>query len=227
MADEKKGRALDAFLTIPGWLDWLAKAWPLLGALFGASALSWLASAAIWLNAYGPLAWGLVFLITFLVLYGIFLLGVHVTSKARERRVQSAYTERVVASATVNPLDRLFAGKRIDMRDFYHPFFKWHVRPTFRDSEVYGPANVALRGSPTFERCLFHDCEIVIVRPGVPAMGVIGLDSPVFEGSQLYRLTFFVTAEDAGFFTMVSNGQMRIVSQGEPIFSQAPPQVQA
>jgi hypothetical protein len=206
------------FLSLPGWMDWLAKAWPLLAALGGAGVMSALARATVWLSAWGPIAWGGTFLAAFLALYGAFLAGVRVTARARETRAMARYTEMVAGNQSINPLDRLFERKRVNLSDFYHPFFKWHENPIFRHSEIFGPANLIVRGMPTFVHSNFNDCEYVIVKPGSKLTNVVGLDSPILENCDVYRVTFFLLPDDARRFAEAAGGcnRLNVISQGIP-----------
>jgi hypothetical protein len=193
----KQGRLLDAFLTIPGWLDWISRAWPLLLALGGAGAMGALASMTSWVNQWGPFAWGLVSLAAFLVLYGAFLLGVSISAKAAVARANAKFATSIIDTANINPLEVMFEKKRIQMRDFYHPFFRSHERTRFRNCEIYGPATVALQGSPTFDRSNFTDCDFVVVEEGGYSATIMVFDSPTFEHCEFYRVTFMVTPLDA------------------------------
>jgi hypothetical protein len=188
------GRKLSTVDAIISLAQTAAKVWPAVLAFFGGSGMSYLAS----LNpALTPLAWGFIGMATFLVLYVVLVGGVAAWSWALGRRAVARLSDHQLQTSTVNPLDPLLERKRVALRDFYHPFFAAHQGSHFRDCEIYGPGAVVLSGTQMFEECTFRSCDFIAVRPGAPINSAVAFDSPRFFRTTLFRVTFYLSPEDA------------------------------
>jgi len=90
-------------------------------------------------KAYAPLSWvmaGFVGLVLSSLIYAVFNWGWRV-------RIRARYDAKYLSSGLrINPLDRIFEGKRIFLNEFALPSHTIIEGKTFVDCEIIGPANI-------------------------------------------------------------------------------------
>lgn len=168
----------------------IAKIGTILPLLFGLL-MGYLAAATKWLNVYGPIAWGVAFLLGFLV----FGAGWWVVAIAQRVIAQTRFARRREETAAINPLDDHFTRRRINLFDFFHPYYQSIKAAKFLDCELYGPA-VIYPMAGTFLNTNFNGCEAVIVKLHTSVIGATGFENCTFERCTFYRVTFLFTKEN-------------------------------
>ncbi|THV22902.1 hypothetical protein [Peteryoungia ipomoeae] len=154
----------------------------------GGGGLSYLAAATDWLNAWGPIAWGVAFF------FGAFLaLGIRYTWLAiNSRHFINRQVEISVANDGVNPRESRFERRKIPLANFFSPYYFAHIRKNFIDCDMYGPVMLHMNGG-TLNGVEFRHCQIVIVREGVTLWGVTALESPTVIGGTMANVTLLMT----------------------------------
>ncbi|EIC9817015.1 MULTISPECIES: hypothetical protein [unclassified Vibrio] len=165
----------------------LTKGPVLLMAFVGGSGMTYLAKVSAPLVPYGPVAWASIGLVSFfLICLSLAFIGMWL-----EKKALSKFTSKIVETATTNPLSPSHSDRKINLIDFYHPFYKATQNVRFERCDLMGPANLYSEGG-SFDNCAFNDCEIVIVRDDRPIRGVVPLVRPMFLNCHLYRITFLM-----------------------------------
>jgi len=155
---------------------------------------AWAAEAAGVFSEYAPLSW-VVAGFAGLLLYAI---AVFIYGTGQQRSVRSRYDARFMEkTGGVDPLAKVFEGKRIYLNDFVLPSKPVVIGKTFVDCEIVGPTNmyfevgnavdsvqpgtvdaVALSGKRQFfNGVLFRDCK--------------------FRGCTFHRITLFFEPHEA------------------------------
>jgi hypothetical protein len=161
--------------------------WPAIVVIAGGSLMGYLAAISDWLASYGPVAWGGVGLISIGVMVGIyFLYGV-----AKSRVALADYTKGKTIAVSTNVRASTHREEKLNLIDFYHPFFEALENVRFDDCDLFGPASIIIEGG-TFLRCAFIDCELVIVRSDRPVKGATVFRHSTFDRCKLYRITFLM-----------------------------------
>lgn len=165
----------------------IAKGPSILVAALGAGGMGYLAKISAKIEPYGAVAWGGVTLVSFVMICcSLALLGVWLQKKSI-----AAFTGKMVETASVNPLEPLHKNKRIQLADFFHPFYKPSQNLRFEECDLMGPVNLYAEGG-AFHDCGFIDCEIIIVRDDRPIRGVVPMKHPTFLKCSLYRVTLLM-----------------------------------
>jgi len=156
--------------------------------IFGLAAImTYLASITDWINAYGPLAWGGIGVATFVALtFGLYLYGRYQANSAH-----ADYVNRKAQASTTNVLNPIHENERINLVDFYHPFYRSTENARFENCDLMGPAWINCDGCQ-FLNDTFFECEIVIVRPDRPVRGANRFKFCTFTRSNFYRVTFLM-----------------------------------
>lgn len=173
---------------------WLYERGVVLAALASGGAISWMSSFTDWMAPWGPLGWLAAGLATSLFVAGVLTLIRMGMSWKRSKDALVEFTERHVTSTSVNPLKRDFSEQRVNLWDFYHPYFEENREKTFRNCELMGPCNISLSGITQMPRAKLRDCDFVIVGLGKPMKGVVAFADCSFIDCAFYRVTFFVDA---------------------------------
>ena len=169
-------------------VDFLISKAPTLGMAFlGAGGMTYLAKLSEPLNVYGPIVWGSIGLVCFLLIcLSLAFVGLYL-----EKRSIANFTTKIVENASTNPLSPQHQNRKINLIDFFHPFYKPAEHVRFEKCDIMGPANLHSEGG-RFNNCAFHDCEIIIVREDRPIRGVVPLREPLFIDCHLYRVSFLM-----------------------------------
>jgi hypothetical protein len=188
----------------------IAKAGTILPLLF-AAVMAYLAAVSKWLNAYGPVAWGAVGITTFLVV----AVSWWIVVQAQARYVQTRFAKKHEESTGINPLDDHFTRQRINLVDFFHPFYKPTRLAKFQDCELFGPAVIALTGKSTLHTGEFNGCEVVIIKPEVTVVGATVFENCTFERCKFFRVTFLLSKDQYRSMTeQVKGDRMSVISDG-------------
>ena len=182
-------RVTKVLSSVVNWgIGWLITHGPtLIAAFVGGGGMVYLASISEPVSQFGLLGWFSIGLITFLIIGVTFAcFGVW-----KERSTLAEFTKKSIYVNSSNPLSPMHKDEKINLIDFYHPFYKATTNVRFENCDFMGPSNVFADGG-TFDRCGFNDCEIVIVRKDRPVKGGIHLVRPFLVNCQLYRVTFLM-----------------------------------
>lgn len=195
-------------------LDWLVdfavEKWPYILAAVGGTVMTVLAAVTKWLAVYGPVAWGAIGIASFLILAG----GLRVIATAQQILAHNRFAKKREQTTGINPLDDHFSRQRINLADFFHPFYKPTRLAKFQDCEVFGPAVIIIM-SGTLDGCTFNGCEAVIVKRQVMVIGAIAFEKCTFERCAFYRVTFLLVKELYLHMMEQSRGdRMPVISDG-------------
>jgi hypothetical protein len=166
----------------------------LLGALGSFALPAWALRTANMFSQYAPFSWVAAgFAGLLLYAFIVWLIGV-----GRSKLVRSKYDARFMQeTGGVDPLARVFEGKRIYLNDFVLPSNAQVIGKTFVDCEIVGPANMY------FE----FDNSVDDVQPGlVDAVALSGerqffngvlFRNCKFRGCTFHRVTLFFEPKEA------------------------------
>lgn len=168
-------------------IDQAIERWPSIVILVGGSIMSYLAAISHWLAPYGPVAWGAVGIASVLVLALIYWLY----GTARVKIGVSDYVRAKAQTAAVNVLAPTHNNERIDLPQFFHPFYKPTEHVRFENCELFGPASLVIDGC-TIVNSGFFDCELVIARPDRPIKGAMVFKHCTITRCSLFRVTFLM-----------------------------------
>lgn len=203
-----------------GWLlDQAVEHWPALISVAGGGLMTYLASISEWLAPYGPVAWGAVGLLTILLL----ALGYLLYGMARARTAVAYYTTARASSSAINVLAPSHERERIDLADFFHPFYRPTEHVRFEGCELYGPAVILLDGC-NLDGPEMHDCEVVICAPNAKIMGGTHFRNCSFIRCRFYRVTLLMSPALHRSFVR-QGASLPVISYGPPSVSHsaAPP----
>jgi len=191
-------------------LDSAIEHWPaIIIAAIGGGGMTYLAQASTWLNAYGPVAWGAVGLGSILVISFIYFLWGY----ARLQIELSAYTKAKASGPGANVLSPTHEHERINLSDFYHPYFRPTENARFEDCELMGPAYVVINGC-SFLHGSFIECEIVIVRSDRPVKGAMMFKFCTFLRCNLYRVTWLMNYDQYKALPEEMRAKVPVISDG-------------
>jgi len=123
------------------------------------------------------------------------------------------YLKRKAQASTTNVLNPIHENERINLVDFYHPFYRPTENARFENCDLMGPAWINCDGCQ-FLHDGFFDCEIVIVRPDRPVGGASQFKFCTFTRSNFYRVTFLMNYESYKHFPDDFRAGIRVISDG-------------
>ena len=155
---------------------------------------AWATEAAGVFSEYAPLSWVVAGFAGLLA----YALAVFIYGTGQQRSVRSRYDAKFMQeTGGVDPLARVFEGKRIYLNDFVLPSQPQVIGKTFVDCEIVGPANMYFAS----------DNSVDDVQPGlVDAVALSGerqlhngvlFRSCKFRGCTFHRVTLFFQAKEA------------------------------
>lgn len=174
--------------------------------------MTYLAAITEWLKPWGPIAWGVIFLVTLIIVAAVIIGGRAISAWAFTKRALGRYSDATLNTQSANPLDQEFIRKRLNLADFYHPHFVVNSKKHFRGCELFGPCQVAIMSHTTLANCNFNDCDVVVVDPSKPLHGAIAFAETEFLNCEFYRVTLLVPATIARMMKGGTGGQMNIIS---------------
>lgn len=193
------------------WLvDQLIERWPvILTAILGGGGFAYLASVSAFFMAYGPIVLGAVGLLAVLAIgAAVAMLGF-----GRNRLAYAQYLRSKGLAQGTNVLSPTHTHERIQLHDFYHPFFKPTENVRFEQCDLMGPGNIYLSGC-TLLHCAFIECEIVIVRPDRAVTGAMQFKFCTLVRSRLFRATLVMNIEEYMKLPDDIRAGVRVVSDG-------------
>lgn len=168
-----------------------------------------LAAFSNWLAAYGPVSYGAIGIFTsFLMAIAYVLYGIGARHLA-----QKNYLEAKTTSKEVNVLAKIFQSLKINLSDFYHPFYAFTENARFEDCHLMGPINLSVQGG-THNACGYVDCEIVIVRADRRVTGITAFKHAFFINCRFYRVTFMMNVQEYQALPDAMKMGIKVVSDG-------------
>src|SRR5882724_12898218 len=126
-------RGIKSFVS---WLiDQIIEHWAQIVFIGGSALMTYFASAAHWLNSYGPVAWGAVGLVTYLML----CIGYAGYGYAKSKIAMSDYAQRKLEATDTNVLAPTHNHERIELSQFYHPYYLPTENTRFENCDLFGP----------------------------------------------------------------------------------------
>lgn len=142
---------IDSVVSLVQW------AWDRI-AVLGASALGGgvmgrLAATTDWISQYGPIAWGLAGLASFILIVFVLSAWAEVSSRSRLRRAQASVVEVSASTVSINPLQAHFLNQRIRLADLIPVAGEPVEGRSFDGCDLIGPITVLALG------CHFNEVE--------------------------------------------------------------------
>jgi hypothetical protein len=144
---------VDSWIAVVQWL-W-ERTYAFIASAIGATIVGALARATAWISKYGPVAWGIIGLIAFALLYILLIWGRGRLATARSLRASAMIAERAAEHATVNPLSPDFRNQRIRLTDLYTPYGLPLSDRSFKHCDLIGPAVLWISPHTTFRQTHF------------------------------------------------------------------------
>ncbi len=149
--------------------------------------MSYLASITDWLKVWGPIAYGMIGLASALIISIILVFF----GKFKEKSALANFANRRSQSEIINPLEDSFIKKRLNVQDFYHPFFRPIENAKFTECEIFGP------GAMIPVQCTFHDitlreCDIIVLKDEVILTSGTQFKLCVFQKCIFYRVPLYM-----------------------------------
>lgn len=155
---------------------------------------AWATRASGVLSQFAPLSWvaaGFAGLFVFsgsMAIYGY----------ARGEIVRARYDEKfMAATGGVDPLARVFEGKRIYLNDFVLPSNPTVNGKTFVDCEIVGPTNVFLEVGNSINDVRPAYVDAVALSDGSRFFNGVSFQHCSFRNCTFHRVTLFFTASEA------------------------------
>ena len=172
-------------------LDKFIEHWPTVAAtIFAGGGMTYLASITDWLHEYGPVAWGGIGLFAMLITsctYWLFGSG-------RKNMAIAEFSKSKAETSGVQVLAPGHTNEKINLVDFYNPFFKSTSNVRFENCHLIGPAFVLDSGG-TYDEVAFIECEVVIIRQDRPIVGAMKFERCAFLRCHLYRVTLAMSLD--------------------------------
>jgi hypothetical protein len=175
--------------------------------------MTYLAAITKWLEPWGPIGWGVIGLGSIIITNLGIAIAFYIYAVAKQRSVQLRYIESKIGSSSANILAPIHHNERINLVDFFHPFYKPTKQVRFENCDLMGPSNILIAGC-MFDGCNFVDCETVIVLPDSQLRGVTFFEGCHFVNSRLYRCTLFMPMETYRTFPDLMKVGLPIISDG-------------
>jgi hypothetical protein len=105
------------------------------------------------------------------------------------------------------------ANEKVELSDFYHPFFRPVQNVRFEDCDLFGPCLAFVDGC-NLSFCEFHDCEYIIARTDRPVLGATRFVNCTFYRCRLYRVTFILNYEAYKSLPYALKAHLPVISDG-------------
>lgn len=199
---DKSGNRLSKADSIVSLSQW---GWDKIGIIvastFGGSLITALAAATEWISRYGPFAWGLIGLGTFLILMAALTAWTGAWSRAQLNRAFAEVAERVAERGSVNPLEARFYRQQIKLEDFLRPDATPVAGKVFEDCDLIGPMVVLLGGAFTYSNNENVFVEFVKVRDHIPMLpNKLILHDVIIRNCRIYSVVFLVPDAQVAMF---------------------------
>ncbi len=195
--------------SLYSWLvDFFIEHWPaVVTAIITGGGMTYLATISSWLEAYGPVGYGAAGLLSVLVVCLIYF----IYAIARERIWMTEYIRRKSETSSAHVLAPIHEFEKINLSDFFHPFYRPTSHARFENCDLMGPAMVVADGC-VFSQGGFNDCEIVIVNPTTPIRGAMRFNLCTFVRCNLFRVTFLMNREQYDQFPPEFRAKITVIS---------------
>jgi hypothetical protein len=191
-------------------LDYFMGKWiAIVVAALGGGGMAYLASITDWLRVWGPVAWGAIGLVSL----GFIVVICYIYSLIIARNRMSEYTRIKSSTSGTNVLAATHEDERIELSQFYHPYFSATEHVRFEHCDLMGPAYTAINGC-TFDGCTMSDCQVVIVRPDAPATHAVLLRFCTFVRCRLHRVVWVMTPETYATMPLEFRAGIPVISVG-------------
>ena len=205
---------LDSPITVGQWVaDRITNNWHWIVGFFAGGGMSYLASVTAWLRPWGPIGYGAIGYLTFVMTALGSAYIYYLISLAREKSTVAAYVARSMQTIATNVLAPTHNHERIRLADFFHPFYKPTKNVRFEDCELHGPANIFLAGG-TMVDSTFADCEIIITRSDRPMRGILVFENCMILRCEVYRATLLMDITHYNGIPAPMRAALPVVSDG-------------
>jgi hypothetical protein len=141
------GKAVQRILKIePGialgqWMyDRITNNWQtILAVAGGGSVVTALTAATTWLNEWGPIAWGGAFFVGAFLALALYGLKIRIDQKL----IQNRFAERSLSRSFVSPLSDEFRSERVNIAEFYNPYYTFWKGKMFQKCQIWGPSSIS------------------------------------------------------------------------------------
>jgi hypothetical protein len=175
----------------------------------GGGLMFYLGSITEWAKAFGPLGWALIAVgAATLLSFGYWVLAKAINGTALRKFAQDKISARAI-----NTLAPTHNYERINLSDFYSPFFFANENIQFTDCELYGPALMGI-DSVSFHSLGFIDCEIVICRDDRAITGAMMFKNCHFLRGKIIRATFIMNHKTYLTLPQMMRDNVRVISDG-------------
>jgi hypothetical protein len=180
--------------AIRAWAStWIAERWlELLIGFFAGGGMIYVATITEWMKPLGPMGWALAGFIPMLIVIPLYALYWW----TRGRRDVMDFTKRIAEKSGVSPLEPVFERKRINIADFYNPYYVPYKSKRFLNCQIWGPANVVLINSHLvggeFKHCQF----VILKKDSTPLFGVVLLDHAVITDCEISNITLLMNRKN-------------------------------
>ena len=155
---------------------------------------AWAAKATGVFSEYAPLSWvvsGFAGLLIYAVVVFIYGTG-------QQRSVRSRYDSKFMQeTGGVDPLAKVFEGKRIYLNDFILPSSPFVNGKNFVDCEIVGPANIYLEVGNNIGELQDSKIDAVALAPGVLFSNGYTFRHCSFRGCTFHTVTLFLSPMEA------------------------------
>src|SRR5205085_115309 len=141
----------------------------------------------VWLREWGPVGYVGIGISGGLAIYGFVSLFYLAYATGRMRMALSRYADARLGSSSISPLDSLFVKRRINLADFFHPFYKSIENKVFKESELFGPALVFMGGCRLDGTSIDH-CDVVVLSNSAKPFTLTNFQSCIFERCRLFQV---------------------------------------
>jgi hypothetical protein len=176
------------------WLGRGSAVWsfggPIVPGTLGAVVTGYLSSWVSWISQWGAFGWWCAALAGGIATSVIYVAGAVARDLYSTARSKEKWAREV---DSINPMDKVFHGRRIRLADLVHPIRKNIKDKNFADCELIGPANIVFRGNGHFTDGLFLNCDVVIMKDGdVTLNNVVILENCTITRCEIFEVTLIV-----------------------------------
>ena len=167
--------------------------WPILIPATSFALPAWATWVSRMFSEYAPLSWviagfgGLLVYAACVALYGF----------GRHRTVRSRYDEKFLRETRgVDPMSKVFEGKRIFLNDFILPSKPFVNGKTFVGCEIVGPANIYLAQGNKIDEIMTAKVDAVLLSVTNQFLNGFVFNGCTFRGCTFHQITLFFHPEE-------------------------------
>lgn len=152
--------------------------------------VSYLAAITDWMKPWGPLGLGMCFVaVAFITVCGYWIYA-KAKFLAFQNRMAKQFTERNMVSAAQDE----FKNSRINISDFFSPYYTVLQRKRFDKCQIWGPAQIYFPEGAVLQKCVLQQVQVVIVSAKIVS-GVTVFVNPIFTECDMCNLTWMMNRE--------------------------------